>query len=82
MDEDAVFASVFPHHKDIELVVQPRNFDCLRYMMKAHDDNCGAFSDYSLKFVKHLVHTCETETSEVVANYAVLLAETCYNVIA
>jgi hypothetical protein len=67
MDIDSVFSSVFPHHNANELVFAPKNFDCLRSMIKAHDESCGRFTDYSLKYVRHLVHTCETETPEMVA---------------
>lgn len=62
MNADSVFKNVFPHHATMneELVVVPQNFDCLRYLMSVHDEHCGRFDDYSLKYVKHLVHTCET----------------------
>lgn len=82
MSEDSVFLSVFPHHRNIDLVAQPTEFDCLRYMIAVHDENCGRFSDYSLKYVKHLVHTCETETETMIQQYAELLASTCLSVIA
>ena len=50
--------------------------------MAIHDQHCGRFSDYSLKYVKNLVHTCETETSETIAHYSQLIASTCSSVIA
>lgn len=82
MDIDAVFGNVFPHHNSNELVFAPKNFDCLREMIKAHDDACGRFTDYSLKYVRHLVHTCETESAEMVAQYSALITQTCNNVLA
>lgn len=82
MNEESVFLSVFPHHQSNELVSQPTDFDCLRYLVEVHDASCGKFSDYSLKYVKHLAHTCETESAEMVQSYAQLLAHTCINTIA
>ena len=80
MDEELVFLTVFPDQFSIDLVAQPTKFDCLRSMIETHDANCGRFSDYSLKFVKHLVHTCETETDAVVQTYRALLESTCQSV--
>lgn len=57
--EKQMFATVFEEQAG-ELVTQPRNFDCLRYMVDARESNCGKFSDFSLQFVRHLVHACET----------------------
>lgn len=84
MNEDAVFLNVFPHHQNManDLFVQPIDFDCLRFLVTVHDENCGRFSDYSLKYVKHLAHACETETPEMVQNYGYLIADTCRNIIA
>jgi hypothetical protein len=45
--------------------------------MKIHDDKCGKFDDYSLQFVKHLVHTCETSGSEAVQSYAQKIEQAC-----
>jgi legumain len=39
---------------------QPRNFECLKTLVSHFKENCGAFSDYSLKHVKYLVNECET----------------------
>jgi hypothetical protein len=67
MNSDEIFKNVFPHHAEVnDLVVQPDNFDCLRSLISVHDEFCGKFDDYSLKYIKHLVHTCETETPEMV----------------
>jgi hypothetical protein len=57
--EAKMFATVFEDQTG-ELVVQPRNFNCLRYMVDAREKDCGKFSDYSLQFVRHFVHACET----------------------
>lgn len=76
-NENFVFASVFADQEGIELIAQPTKFDCLRSMIRVHDETCGRFSDYSLKFVKHLVHTCETESEEGIADASKSLADTC-----
>ena len=78
MNSDALFKNVFPHHAEMnDLVVVPNDFECLRKMMAIHDDHCGRFDDYSLKYVKHLVHTCETETPDMIDKYAQLIVNTC-----
>jgi hypothetical protein len=38
----------------------PRNFECLKGLVEHYTENCGKFSDYSLKYVKYLVLECET----------------------
>jgi len=63
---DKLFADAFPKHfgsekKDFELTVQPTDYPCLRFLMEGVEQNCGKFSDYSLKYVKHLVHVCESQ---------------------
>jgi legumain len=60
MDSDKIFNQVFASHANEELVFTPQNFDCLRYLIGVHDESCGKFDDYSLKYVRHLVHACET----------------------
>jgi legumain len=37
----------------------PRNFPCLKALVNTYQTSCGAFSDYSLKYVKFLVNECE-----------------------
>lgn len=39
--------------------VLPRDFECLKTVMAAHDSTCGKFDDYSLQYVKYIVHACE-----------------------
>ena len=57
-----IFTKVFGHHKESEMVVVPDDFDCLRDLYYTYEEACGVFEDYSLKYVKHLVHACETES--------------------
>jgi hypothetical protein len=61
----------------LELTVQPRNFDCLRYLVDSTENNCGEWSDYSLKHVKHLVHVCETLDEAGVYQVANKIADLC-----
>ena len=49
----------------------PSDFDCFRDLVDFYEQNCKPFEDYSLQYVKHLVHACETESSS-----AILLAKT------
>ena len=37
----------------------PRDFDCLRTLIKSYEDNCGKFNDYSRRYIKYLVRECE-----------------------
>ena len=57
---DELFSSSFPEHKSNELIVEPMNWDCLKFMIESTEESCGMFTDYSLKYVKNLVHICET----------------------
>lgn len=80
MDVDAFFGDVFSHHDANEMVVQPEDFDCFRFMMNNYEESCGKFSDYSLKYVKHLVHACETESPAELNNTAIKITERCNNI--
>lgn len=80
---DKLFEVTFPKHygeekgDEVELTVQPTNFDCLRYLMDSVENNCGRFSDYSLKYVKHLVHVCENQDETGVVQAALKIADFC-----
>lgn len=45
--------------------------------MTSVENSCGKFSDYSLKYVKHLVHVCENQDAEGVKLAANKVAEFC-----
>lgn len=77
LQEDTLFAELFPHHEGVDLVKQPYNFDCLRFLVTVHDKSCGRFSDYSLKHAKHFVHACETQTPEVISLLGGAIEEAC-----
>jgi hypothetical protein len=78
MSADKRFKKLFPHHAEAnEMTVIPENFMCLRFLMGVHDLHCGRFDDYSLKYVKHLVHACETESPEMMGTIAYLIEQTC-----
>lgn len=76
MEADYRFSSFFDH-AGVALVSQPEDFDCLRFMMNTYEENCGRFTDYSLKYVKHLVHVCETESSFNISKTASKIADIC-----
>ena len=63
--------------KDMIVDEQPTDFNCLRYLVDTHDEFCTPFEDYSLKYVKYLVNTCETETQDEVQKVALKLKEVC-----
>ena len=66
---DGLFAKTFPQHQTNELVTDITDYDCLRFLIDSTEESCGRFSDYSLKYVKNLVHICET-SSPLEVNYA------------
>jgi len=79
---DKLFANAFPKHfgegaDKVELTVQPTDFECLRFLMESTENNCGKFSDYSLKYVKHLVHVCENNDETGVLQAAIKIADFC-----
>ena len=61
--------STFPSSQTNELVTDISDYYCLRFMIDSTEQSCGRFSDYSLKYVKNLVHICET-SSPMEINYA------------
>ena len=79
---DKLFAEAFPKHFGpdadlVELTVQPKDYECLRFLMENTENNCGKFSDYSLKYVKHLVHVCENQDDNGVYEVANRIADFC-----
>jgi hypothetical protein len=62
---------------DATLIVEPENFNCLRYLVGTHDKYCTPFEDYSLKYVKYLVNKCETGTEAQIKDTAHKLELTC-----
>jgi len=79
MRADDLFEQFFDH-SGIDLVVHPEDFDCLRFMMNNFEENCGKFTDYSLKYVKHLVHVCETESEFNIQKTASKISDICNNI--
>lgn len=74
---DELFSKTFPSHQSNELVVEVQDYDCLRFMIDSTELSCGRFSDYSLKYVKNLVHICETSTTMEINNAAHDIAKFC-----
>ena len=69
MESDRLFMDLFPQHESVDMTAIPKDFDCLRFLMDTHDTFCGRFDDYSLKYVKHFVQACESE-SQLIGMYA------------
>ena len=59
------------------MVSTPTDYDCLRRLMALHEEHCGRFDDYSLKYVRHLVHACETESKKDLENLTEKLINSC-----
>jgi hypothetical protein len=80
---DRLFEQTFPKHfgkdalSDFNLTVQPSDYNCLRFLMSTVETNCGKFSDYSLKYVKHLVHVCENQDEQGIMQAAQKVANFC-----
>lgn len=64
MRTDHTFESLVDDDDVRAAKIQPRNFDCLKEAVNAYEKHCGKFSDYDLKYVRHLVYICETSPSE------------------
>ena len=77
MTTDNVFKQVFPELIGLDLEEEVTDFKCLRYMVDTHDRACRPFEDYSLKYVKYLVHVCETSTPYEITSKANILQTTC-----
>lgn len=63
---DKLFGTVFSQHEGAQLEDEPVDFECLKRFVDTFEYNCGKLEDYSLKFVNHFVHSCETESSSEV----------------
>ena len=50
---------VRPPGPDGPVGILPRNFDCLRKIVKAYESKCGVLREYALKYVKYIVEACE-----------------------
>jgi len=46
----------------------PKDFDCLRMMVRGVQDMCGEWSGYSMQYVRKLANVCDTKTSEEIAD--------------
>lgn len=60
MRADHVFEDFAGVLTDDQKFPLPRDFDCLKNMMRIYEEECGKFSDYALKYIKYLVKECET----------------------
>ena len=76
MRTDNIFGEVFAQITE-PLITKPVDFNCLRYLVNVHNDSCGEFEDYSLQYVKYIVHTCETGTPEEISEIAGNLVHAC-----
>lgn len=74
---DSLFAEVYPEFDEENFVSKPEDFDCLRFLIDATEEHCGRLDDYTLKFVKRMVHTCEIGTPEEIGEAAELTAFLC-----
>jgi hypothetical protein len=57
---DHVFEEILPPRLRATEYHAPKNFACLKKLVAAYEEQCGAFGDYGLKYVKYLVQVCET----------------------
>lgn len=71
MRVDHVFEQFKPEGLQAGETVLPRNFDCLKKLMKTYDQSCGKMDDYALQYVKYFVQVCETMTSNDVLTAAI-----------
>lgn len=74
---DNLFDAIYPDFDYMDTITQPEDYDCLRFMVNVTEAHCGRLDDYTLKFVKRLVHTCETGNPEEIGVTAELIASMC-----
>ena len=59
---DKRFKEMFPSHtKDVLAgnILVPTDYDCYRTLVDTYQSSCGAFDDYSMKYMGVLVAECE-----------------------
>ena len=71
------FDEVFPDFDHETATTQPEDYDCLRFMIGVTEEHCGRLDDFTLQFVKRMVHTCETGSPEEIGDTAGLIAGMC-----
>jgi hypothetical protein len=65
MKTDHVFKQFSPKYKNQPVGPEgptgtlPRNFECLRKIVRAYESKCGVLREYALKYVKYIVEACE-----------------------
>lgn len=62
MNIDKVMAELFPVHMDAMMngtTPNPSDYECYRTLIDHYGETCGAFSDYSLKYLKLFAAECE-----------------------
>jgi len=61
LDKAAHSMHLCKYYKDDECMDEfvPKDFDCLRSLMKTFEESCGKFTDYSRRFIKYFVRECE-----------------------
>lgn len=52
-------AAVDPSFPEPTDYVLPRNFDCLRKLIRTYEKTCELFHEYALQYVSYLVEACE-----------------------
>ena len=66
MKTDHVFKQFNPKPSKVQVTddgptgVLPRNFACLRKIIKAYESECGTIKEYALKYVRLIVEACES----------------------
>lgn len=55
----------------------PQDFDCLRMMVGHVDDQCGRWTSYGLKYVKHLANICDSYSLDDISAAKIKISEHC-----
>ena len=83
---DTAFFSLFPDIYEVDgtrvdhatlMHRQPKDFDCLRFLIESFENKCMPFSEYGLGHVKYLVEFCETHTTPEIVEKAMDMGDIC-----
>ena len=73
---DSIFNSMEDQlNLDVDRGVSEIDFDCLKQRMSMYEELCGKLSDYGLKYVNHIYHSCRQKVD--IDSYRAILMDYC-----
>lgn len=66
------------HFSDVyDAPVMPEHFDCLRIMVAGVEVHCGAWTPYSMRYVRKLVDACDEKSPQELAQIYSKIGDYC-----